>query len=323
MTKSEGPIDLSVIVPVFNECESIVPMIDELLGCLQNLDQNFEVLLVNDGSSDGSFELIEDLTKKHRSVKAIHFDRNYGQTAALLAGFDHSLGEIIITLDGDMQNDPRDIKRLLDKQKEGYDVVSGWRANRKDKAIRRVFVSKIANRVISAVAGVKLHDYGCTLKVYRQSSVKNLNLYGEMHRFIPIYASWKGAKVAELEVNHRARQFGRSKYGLERVLKVILDLLLIRFLDRYLARPIHFFGKIGAGFALSSVISFAWMIALKILGQASMIDTPLPVLTAILGVASLTSVLLGLLAEIIVRVYFSTGNNRSYQLSPSTSTENS
>lgn len=298
------PLDLSVIIPIFNEEGNISPLLDEVFTTLRALGLRFEVIAVNDGSRDGSLRVLLAEAARRPELQIIDFARNFGQTAALMAGIDHASGKVIVATDADLQNDPRDIPRLLEKLDEGHDVVSGWRRVRKDAMVRRRMVSGLANRLISWVTGVKLHDYGCTLKAYRRSFMRDVRLYGEMHRFIPIYASWVGARVAELEVNHRPRERGQSKYGLDRVLKVALDLLVVCFLGRYLAKPIYVFGGFGALSIAVSLLSFALMIYLKVVEGVAMILTPLPVVVAMTFLVGMMSLLMGLLAEVMVRLYF-------------------
>ena len=239
---SEAVTELSVIVPVFNEEESIAPLVKALMSVLGRTGRDFEIIFVDDGSTDRSAERLANAVAAHPEIKVIQFRYNAGQTAALMAGIDHASGDTIVTIDADLQNDPEDIPMLLSKLDEGADVVSGWRKDRQDAAIRRNFVSRIANMLISRISGVRLHDYGCTLKAYRKEVLGGMRLYGEMHRFVPIYASWMGAKVVELPVRHHARRFGKSKYGLNRTLKVVLDLLVVKFFSRYLVKPIYVFG---------------------------------------------------------------------------------
>jgi glycosyltransferase involved in cell wall biosynthesis len=305
---------LSVIVPVFNEEESIPLLCVNLFGVLDSIEKNFEVVCVNDGSTDGSLEALRKVAAARTELKVISFRRNYGQTAAMMAGIDHADGEVIVSIDADLQNDPRDISSLLAKMDEGFDVVSGWRKDRQDAAIRRNFVSRIANRVISKISGVNLHDYGCTLKAYRHDVVKDVRLYGEMHRFIPIYAAWMGARVCELPVRHHARKFGKSNYGLERVAKVILDLIVVKFLDRYLVKPIYVFGGFGLLSLTMSGLTVLVMIWLKIFRGVSMIQTPLLILSAMTFLVGVLSVLMGLLAEILVRTYFESRGRRAYSV---------
>lgn len=303
---------ISIVVPVFNEAASLPELIGELRTVGEQIHDIREFVFVDDGSTDGSVTVLEELASGDERVRIVRLVRNFGQTAALSAGFEASTGDIIITLDADLQNDPQDISRLLAKLDEGYDVVSGWRKDRKDQRFRRNFVSRIANRLISRVSGIELHDYGCTLKAYRRAFIGDLRLYGEMHRFIPIYASWAGARIAEIPVRHHARKYGTSNYGLDRTVKVILDLLVVRFLDRYLTRPIHVFGTIGLGAIGLSFIGLVLMLGLKVLRDVPMISTPLPTLTAVVGLVGVLSILLGLVAELIVRTYFPALGHQPY-----------
>jgi glycosyltransferase involved in cell wall biosynthesis len=305
-------IDLTVVLPIYEEEESLPELFEQLCGVLDGMDCSYEIVAVNDGSKDRSAEVLVGIAKQRPEVRVLDFRRNYGQTAALMAGFDHARGDIIITLDADLQNDPADIPKLMAKINEGYDVVSGWRADRKDAAISRNFVSRIANALISKISGVKLQDYGCTLKAYRRDVMSNVRLYGEMHRFIPIYASWMGAKVVEIAVGHNARRYGRSKYGLERIFKVLLDLMVLKFLESYLVKPIYVFGGFGVVAMLTAFVVLAWAIALKVFYGTSLILTPLPLLAAMLFLIGCISILLGLLAEIMTRTYFESQGGRAY-----------
>ena len=305
---------LSVIVPVFNEVGNIQQLYDEITSTVQDMERikEFEVIFVNDGSTDGSTELLDELAASHRDAKIIHFRRNYGQSAAIMAGIRHSSEDIIVLIDGDLQNDARDIPKLLDELDQGYDVVSGWRRDRKDKAMTRVLPSRIANKIISTVTGVKLHDYGCTLKAYRRDILSNMDLLGEMHRFIPVYATWEGAKVKEVKVNHHPRASGTSKYGLSRAPRVILDIFLVYFMDRAMDRPIQFFGKIGFYSFGLAFLTGVWAIVLKYFNNQSFIETPLPLLVVLLTITGVSLILLGLLAEIQVRTYFKSAGKHPY-----------
>ena len=303
---------LTVVTPVFNERDSLAPFFARLLPCLQALEKPFEIIAVNDGSSDGSQAILEEHAARIPELTVVSFRRNFGQTAALMAGIDHARGEVIVTLDSDLQNDPADIGALLKTLDEGFDVVSGWRKARKDAAIRRNLVSRVANRLISQVTGVHLHDYGCTLKAYRREALAGARLYGEMHRFIPIYAAQIGARVTEIPVTHHARQFGQSKYGLERIFKVILDLMVVSFLSRFFARPMYVFGGFGLCSLLISAVCFVWMLVLKLGWGVSMILTPLPVLVGLTFLAGVMGLLMGLLAEVLVRTYFESQDRKSY-----------
>jgi dolichol-phosphate mannosyltransferase len=293
---------ISVIVPVHNEAENLPALVESLLSVLRRLGHRFEIIAINDGSSDDSFAVLRRLASGE--LKVIDFRRNYGQTAAIMAGIDHARGNIIIPIDADLQNDPEDIPALLAKLDEGFDVVSGWRRDRQDAPLRRNLVSRIANRIISWISGVRLNDYGCTLKAYRAEVMRDIRLYGEMHRFIPIYASWMGAKVTELPVRHRPRRFGQSKYGLDRVGKVVLDLIVVRFLDRFFVKPIYLFGGFGLLSLFLSFLSFLLMVYLKFADDISMILTPLPLLTVMTFLIGAVSILMGLIAEMLVRTYF-------------------
>ena len=253
---------ISVVIPIFNEEENINKLSQSITKALSDID--YEVLFINDGSTDNSENEIVKLSSTDPKIKLINLRRNYGQTAAMQAGFDQSKGTIVIPMDGDLQNDPKDIPKLIEKINEGYDVVSGWRKIRSDKKLTRILPSKIANMIISKISGIHLHDYGCTLKAYRKEILEDIKLYGEMHRFIPIYASWEGAKVTEIPVNHHPRIAGKTKYGLSRIPRVILDLLVIRFFDKSLDRPIHLFGQFGLLMFLIAFLLFFMALFLKI-----------------------------------------------------------
>lgn len=303
---------LSIIIPIYNEVENINLLHQKLNEVLIPLSNPYEVILINDGSKDGSKELLDKVAQKDKNIKVIHFIRNYGQTTAMMAGIDYAKGDIIIPMDADLQNDPTDIPHLLTKLKEGYDVCSGWRKDRKDNAIKRNLPSRLANGLISRISGVRLHDYGCSLKAYKKDVIKGVKLYGEMHRFIPIYASWQGAKVTEIPVKHHARQFGESKYGLERTIKVVLDLIVIKFLAKYSQKPIHIFGSFALlNFGLS-MLSFVWMIYLKFGGGLTFTSTPLPTLSAIFFIVGFQSIFMGLIAEILMRTYYESQDKRTY-----------
>jgi len=295
---------LSITVPIFNEEKNIEPLHGKLVEALEQLGKPFEIVLVNDGSSDGSAAILDALGARDKRVKVVHFRRNYGQTAAMMAGIRYATGEIIIPMDGDMQNDPADIAKLLAKLDEGYDVVSGWRRDRKDAMLNRTLPSRVANSLISWISGVHLHDYGCSLKAYRRDVVKDVKLYGEMHRFIPIYASWEGGRVTEVPVTHHPRLHGESKYGVDRVVKVVLDLIVVQFLARYANRPIYVFGGFGIAAMTVAILAGVWAVYLKYFEHTSFIQTPLPLLVVMLFVTGGMSVLMGLLAEIIMRTYY-------------------
>lgn len=295
---------LSVIVPIYNEQDNIKPLHEKIVEVLQKVGSEFEIIMVNDGSIDNSESILTELANEDPHLTVINFKRNFGQTAAMMAGLDHCHGDIILPIDGDLQNDPADIPRLLEKIYEGFDVVSGWRKQRKDDVIKRVFVSRVANKLISFISGVHLHDYGCTLKAYRREVIKPLRLYGEMHRFIPIFASWQGARVTELEVNHFPRIHGKSKYGIERMLKVILDLFVIKFFTDYEAKPIYIFGGFSILCFFSAFLTGVIAVSLRLFYEVSFIQTPLPLLVTLLFVTGSISLLMGLLAEILVQMNY-------------------
>lgn len=307
-------IDLTVTVPVFNERENVPLLHQQIVAALATVKRNWELILVNDGSTDGSTAVLDEVAAADPRVTVVHLRRNYGQTAALMAGLDHARGQIIVPMDADLQNDPKDIPRLLEKLDEGYDVVSGWRKVRHDHAIRRNFTSRLANRLISKVSGVHLHDYGCSLKAYRREALAGVKLYGEMHRFVPIYASWNGARVTEIPVTHHPRLHGESKYGLERVIKVILDLIVVKFLIRFASKPIYLFGGFGLVSLMGSVAAGIWALALKFFAATSLIQTPLPLLSIFLAVTGVISILMGLLAEMLNRTYHESQAKPVYQI---------
>ena len=298
---------VSVVVPLFNEEESIPALQTQLTAALAALDRSFEIIVVDDGSRDNSFALLRVWQMQDPAhVRVVRFRRNFGQTAAFAAGFSRARGAVIVTIDADLQNDPADIGLLLAKIAEGYDVVSGWRVQRQDAALSRRLPSHIANALISRVTGVALHDYGCSLKAYRREVLQNVKLYGELHRFIPAIASWMGTEVAEIPVNHRARQFGRSKYNLSRTFRVILDLITVRFLLGYATRPLHVFGGIGLAMgALGTAISFYLTYLKLVLGQ-SIGSRPLLLLAVLLVMLGVQMMSIGLLGEITMRTYYET-----------------
>ena len=312
---------LSVVIPVYNEAGSLLGLFEEVTDALLALPTPYEILFVDDGSTDASPRILEQLAAKDAAVKVLTFRRNFGQTAAMMAGLDHAQGEVIVVLDGDGQNDPADIPRLLDRLAEGYDVVSGWRRERKDAYWRRVLPSRIANALISRITGVRLHDYGCSLKAYRCDVIRAVRLYGEMHRFAPIYASWQGARVTELPVNHRPREHGESKYGLERVGKVLLDLLVVWFLGRYETRPMYIFGGFGFVCWGISLASGAYAVWRKLFDATSFIQTPLPLLSVMAFITGVLSILMGLLAELLVRTYYESQQRRPYSIRSSQNLE--
>ncbi len=303
---------ISVTVPICNEAGSIRELHERVRAALVAVNQPWELVLVNDGSTDGSEELLDQIATEDPRVKVVHFRRNFGQTAAMMAGFDFARGEIVIPMDGDLQNEPADIPLLLAKLKEGYDVVSGWRKDRQDNALQRNLPSIMANHLISFVSGVRLHDFGCSLKAYRREVIEGVRLYGEMHRFLPIYAGWHGARITEVVVRHYARASGRSKYGLERVLKVLADLVTVKFLARFQQKPMYLFGAVGLGSLAISFLSGSYALWRKFGEGESFIRNPL-LLTAILtAMTGLMCILMGLLAEMIVRTFYESQGKRVY-----------
>ena len=302
---------VSVVVPVFNEELNVVELHGRLAAVLTGTDAEF--VFVDDGSTDSTHARLLELAASDPRVRVIQLRRNFGQTAALSAGIDFARGEILVPMDGDLQNDPRDIPRLLAELDRGYDVVSGWRKKRRDPLHRRL-PSQVANWLISVISGVHLHDYGCSLKAYRHSVLEDVRLYGEMHRFVPIYASWQGARVAELVVDHHPRTRGRSNYGIERTFKVVLDMIVVKFLSSYATKPIYVFGGFGlVAFGLSAV-AFLLMLYFKYLAAEpkTFIQTPLPMVVVMLGLVGCLGVLLGLVAELTVRTYYESQGKRTY-----------
>jgi glycosyltransferase involved in cell wall biosynthesis len=313
MTGHLEPV-ISIIIPVYNEGDNIVRLYEKVISVLNRVGKHYEVIFVDDGSSDDTLSQLRNISEKDPNINVISLSRNFGQTAALSAGIDFSKGKIIIPMDGDLQNDPEDIAPLLRKLEEGYDVVSGWRKERKDSFWTRRAPSIIANRLISMIGGVRLHDYGCTLKAYRKDILKNIRLYGEMHRFIPIYAHWIGGRVSELPVHHHPRKFGASKYGMSRVFKVILDLMVVKFLLSYSQKPIYVFGGMGLLMFLGAFLSGCYAIYLKFFKGTSFILTPLPLLCVLLVVLGFLSILMGFLAEILMRTYYESQGKPTYQI---------
>src|SRR4030043_2009243 len=305
---------LSILIPVYNEVDNIFPLFDRLNSALKKTGRPYEIIVIDDGSTDGTLDALIDLSQNIPNMKIISFTRNFGQTAALSAGIDSCKGDIIIPMDGDLQNDPEDIAPLLQKIEEGYDVVSGWRKNRKDPFLRRRLPSMLANKIISLIGGVRLHDYGCTLKAYHRDILKNIRLYGEMHRFIPIYAYWIGARVSEIPVNHFPRRSGSSKYGMSRIFKVILDLMVVKFLLSYSQKPIYVFGGRGFLMILGAFISGGYALYLKLFTGLSFILTPLPLLCALLLLLGFISILMGFIAEILTRTYYESQGKPTYQI---------
>lgn len=309
-------MDLSIIVPVYNEQENIPLLFKALLNVTSTMDEDWEVIFVNDGSQDNSLSVLKDVASQDPDhVRVISLRRNFGQTAAISAGIDHSRGEVIVMLDADMQNDPVDIPVLIDKLNEGYDVVSGWRINRQDSFITRTLPSRIANGLISWVTGVHLHDYGCTLKAYRREVITGFRLYGEMHRFIPVYANSVGAKITEVPVHHHPRRFGKAKYGLERTLKVVLDLFVVKFLNAYAGKPIYLFGGVGAILILIAVAMMLFLVIRRLGFGTSVFDSPFFQMSTMIFILGFQSLLMGLIAELLARTYHESQGKPSYTVS--------
>ena len=310
---SRRPELVSVIVPVFNEADNLKELLPALFRSLEGLGLSHEVIVVDDGSIDQTGEIVRQLARPQ--LRLVQLRRNAGQTAALMAGIRFSKGDILVSMDGDLQNDPADIPQLLAKLDQGYDLVSGWRQNRQDAPLRRNLPSWVANRLISAVSGVHLHDYGCTLKAYRRRALQGVQLYGEMHRFIPIYAYWNGARVTEIPVRHHARRHGVSHYNLKRVPKVLFDLLVVVFLLRYGQRPMYVFGGVGLISIGIGVIAGGAALYYKFFGDKSLIATPLPLLFVMAFITGAMCFLMGLLAELLVRTYYESQNKATYMIS--------
>ena len=305
-------MDLSIVIPIFEEEQSIQPLYTELKSVLSDLGKNSEILFVDDGSKDKSFDLIRKIQQDDRDVRIIRFRRNFGQTAALAAGFQHAQGDVIVTMDGDQQNDPRDIPKLLDKIDEGYDLVSGWRYDRQDPYWSRKIPSMIANKLISRTTDVQLHDYGCTLKALRKEVAKNITLYGELHRFIPAIASWMGVSIAEVKVNHRPRVMGETKYGISRTIRVLLDLITVKFLLNYAGRPIHFFGLPGLFSGLIGFLLALYMTFERLFLGVPMGNRPLLLFAILLILIGIQFIVIGLLGELQIRTYYETQNKPIY-----------
>lgn len=304
---------LSVVVPVFNEEENLDALFSSILKTMQTLKYDWEVIFVDDGSIDSSLSVLKKIADKNkRRVRIVVLQRNYGQTAAIAAGIDHASGDVVVMMDADMQNDPKDIPHMLQKLDEGYDLVSGWRKNRQDDFLSRKIPSWLANSMISAVTGVHLHDYGCTLKVYRRDVLAQFRLYGEMHRFIPVYAQAAGAKITEVVVHHHPRKFGKTKYGLERIFKVLLDLFTVKFLMSYSAKPIYLFGGIGIGLIFASVLTLLFLAIRRIFWSGSVLESPFFQMSVVILVLGFQSILMGLIAELLMRTYHETQGKSTY-----------
>ena len=306
-------LSVSVIIPVYNEADSLPILHQSLRNALDNYSKPWEVVYVDDGSKDESVNILAELARDdpaHTCV--VELRRNFGQTAAIEAGIDHAMGDIIVLMDADLQNDPVDIPMMLDYIDQGYDVVSGWRKKRQDTFITRTLPSRIANGLISWVTGVHLHDYGCTLKAYRREVITGFRLYGEMHRFIPAYAGWVGAKIIEVPVNHHPRKYGTTKYGLERTFKVILDLFTVKFLSSYANKPIYLFGGAGFIFFIISFLILAYLLIRRLAFDEHLIRSPLLLMTVMLFILGFQSILMGLIAELLVRTYHESQSKPTY-----------
>jgi len=305
---------LSIVVPVYNEVESIPRLVEAIASTLQTHCLNYEIICVDDGSTDGSPDLLRQIAHDRTDLKAVLLRRNYGQTAAMAAGFHHATGQVMITLDGDLQNDPADIPRLLEKLDEGYDLVSGWRVQRQDAALTRLLPSKIANWLIAKVTDVNIHDYGCSLKAYRSELVMDMNLYGELHRFLPALAFIEGARIAEIPVRHHARKFGRSKYGLGRTFRVMMDLFTIFFMKKFLTRPMHVFGLFGLVAMLLGIAVGIYLTFLKLTLGEDIGNRPLLILAVVLFLTGIQLLSFGLLAELSMRTYHESQNRPIYRV---------
>ena len=311
MTNSS--LDLSIVIPVYNEVDSLQLLHKALCEALQNINRTWEVIYVDDGSRDGSVKLLEEMsTQDPEHIVIVEFRRNFGQTTAIAAGIDHARGDVITFLDADLQNDPADIPMILEKLDEGYDVVSGWRKDREDNALTRNLPSFMANWLISNVTGVHLHDYGCTLKAYRREVITGFKLYGEMHRFIPVYANSVGARILEVPVRHHARKFGASKYGLERTIKVVLDLIAVQFLTVSANKPIYLFGGGGIVLFLASILGILFLAIRKWVLGIDILSSPLFIISMLAAMTGFQAILMGLIAELLVRTYHESQQKPTY-----------
>ena len=308
-----APLDLSVVVPLYNEEESLPHLVNQLISALRPAGETFELVLVDDGSSDRTAEVLAQVSSDVPEVVAVLLRKNYGQTAAMAAGFDVAGGEVIVSLDGDLQTDPADSPMLLAKLREGYDLVSGWRHQRQDAALQRKLPSRMANRLIGRVTGVRLHDYGCSLKAYRREVLADMRLYGELHRFLPALAFIEGARITEVKVNHRARQFGSSKYGIDRTFRVLMDLLTVWFMKRFLTRPMYVFGFGGLLAIAASLIASTYLLAIKVMG-GDIANRPLLTLAVVLGLAGIQLFCFGLLGELLIRTYHESQGRPIYRI---------
>ena len=308
-----NPIAVSIVVPVFNEEDSLPELVEQLLAVMRPNGESFELLLVNDGSFDKSAEILTRLSFRVPELVCVCLRKNYGQTAAMAAGFDLAQGKVIVSIDGDLQNDPADIPLLVSRLREGFDLVSGWRYHRQDAGLRRKLPSKMANRLIGKVTGVRLHDYGCSLKAYRREVLSDMRLYGELHRFLPVLANIEGARIAEVKVNHRARQYGTSKYGIDRTFRVLMDLLTIWFINRFLTRPMYVFGFGGLFAIFGSLLSSTYLLMLKLFGE-DIGTRPLLIFSLVLGMTGVQLFCFGLLSEVQMRTYHESQGRPIYRI---------
>lgn len=314
VSNSSPSLDLSVVVPIFNEAESIDKLIEVIASSIANENLAYEIICVDDGSQDGTTDILRQLANNRDDLKAIILRRNYGQTPAMASGFKQAQGKIIVTMDGDLQNDPTDIPLLLSKLNEGYDLVSGWRKERQDNKLTRLLPSITANWIIGKITGVNLHDYGCSLKAYRSELVADMNLYGELHRFLPALAYIEGAKIAEIPVRHHARRYGKSKYGLGRTFRVLMDLLTVFFMKKFLTRPMHVFGSFGLISMFLGTILGVYLSFLKLALNQSIGDRPLLILSVLLILTGVQLFSFGLLAELLMRTYHESQNRPIYRI---------
>ncbi len=303
---------ISIVIPAYNEEDNIPILYEKLKGVLERLGREYEIIFVDDGSVDRTWERLKEIAEKDQRVKLIRFRKNYGQTAAMYAGFQHATGEVIITLDADLQNDPEDIPMLLQKLEEGYDIVSGWRRDRKDPFLSRRLPSMIANWIISKVTGVELHDYGCTLKAYRADIIKRLELYGDMHRFLPALTKRLGAKITEIPVRHHPRLYGKSKYGIGRTIRVILDIFLVKFLNEYINKPMYVFGTFGFILLSLGLLALFYLVFLKLFLDQDIGRRPLLILSALFILAGIQLISTGVIAELLVRIYYRTKEDKPF-----------
>lgn len=306
--------DVSIIVPAYNECESLPHLQVALVNALDALGKSWEIIYCDDGSTDDSYDAMVSFTVDEPRVRVIRFRRNFGQTAAMSAGFDHARGDVIIPIDADLQNDPEDIGRLLERIDEGYDVASGWRVRRRDAMLSVTLPSRVGNWIIGGVTGVKLHDYGCTLTAYRREIIQSFRLYGEMHRFLPAWAASVGASICEVEVNHHARKWGTSKYSVAKAWRVLLDLMTVRFLIAYSTKPLYFFGRLGWRFMLGAGAAWTWTIIKKVQWGQPLYTDPFFLIGVFFALAGLQIVLIGLLAELNMRTYYESQDKRIYTI---------